>query len=1095
MPYNIFLPEIAERFYANCAEINNSDDDTKIKIRNLSKLFNEILNTILIAENRTFSGLQTKLLYCNDKFSIDSELFIKLNQSSLFIAKAKRNKNFKVYDRQCSYIIKSLVNLISLFSGTEIPTVFNEITAVDYLFKLSEKIELKTDEPIKVIVKSISSSLNAIEMLCTVIESDEEIKININKTNNYESEYFEYLKNLPLYTKIYFYKLQKSLFNESFYNTNLTDYFVVEPDFLLDVSDIASCFLYGGANYKIYFLDKMFNGGSSKATIRGNIVNNMLDLRIIENNNDFEYLFEKAAEKSLMPISLLSERDFEEIKNEIKYEHFPQIEKISHYLLKVKTEQNADISIEPTFYSELHGLQGRLDVMVEFNDEPERKEIIELKSGVPCSNGVWANEQMQALGYDLMLQSVFGNNRRGTNNIMYSRAKSATFRNVKRGYSEEIIFCKIRNLIICEILKQANGNFDLYEQFNPVDFGNLPKYLTEKLNKFYSVYKLSDSLSLKYFKNYLSFVWNEIIAVKLGNRIYTDFEEQGFSSLWLSNIEDKKEKHRIIDELNFESYDLSEKLYKFSYTGCITNFRKNDIAIIYKNKGGDTNPLKQQIYKCTIKDISSNNVVISLRSEQPRVEIFTSDDLYCIEHDLFDKNYFGLISSLFNFLAKEKEKRELLLGVKTPLQNELLYDEPDYNSYYIKKALSANNYFLLQGPPGTGKTSTFLINYIKALYYNTNLQVMIVTFTNRSLDEVIKHLVNHNLPFVLVSSSSNEEYSFKTILKSKKFKEHPFSGFRICLATISSYLLYENEIKYHFKVNTLIIDEASQIAEVQLAGILIDFEKFVMIGDHNQLPAISVQADEFCSIDDENLNEIGLVNLKDSFFERLYNLCQKKNLVNNIDLLTKHYRMHKDIADLINPYYNNKLICGDVKQSQQDKLFENIEIYGQKPFNKRVIFIDVDSYSNNFNKTCIEEAEVTKVLLENLSNKIENIEEDTFGIITPFRAQISVIRNEIRHLPFYDKLQIDTIERYQGSEKQIIIISFGVSYKTQLKSITSFNNSGTLDRKLNVAISRAKDYLVLVGNQKILELHPHLKELINEIKLKNSYIKLNDFGI
>jgi hypothetical protein len=41
---------------------------------------------------------------------------------------------------------------------------------------------------------------------------------------------------------------------------------------------------------------------------------------------------------------------------------------------------------------------------------------------------------------------------------MYSRAKSATFRNVKRGYSEEIIFCKIRNLIICEILKQANGN-------------------------------------------------------------------------------------------------------------------------------------------------------------------------------------------------------------------------------------------------------------------------------------------------------------------------------------------------------------------------------------------------------------------------------------------------------------------------------------------------------------------------------------------------------------------------------------------------------------------------------------------------------------
>ncbi len=1090
----LVLPEFTELFYKSCLEIYNSDGDQRTKVRNLSKLLNDVLNTLLENENRTFNGLQTKLLYCKDKFNIENDFFSKLIQTSLFISKAKRNKSFKVYNTQIAYIIKVFASFLYLFSGVNIPKEIESLVSVDYLFKLSEKNELKTDEPIKVIVKEINFTSNVIELQCTVVESDEEIKININKTSNYETEYFDYIKNIPQFTKIYFYKLQKSLLKESVYNTNINDYFVIEPDFLLDVSDISGCFTFSGSNHKIFFLDKMFNGGSSKATIRGNIVNNILDLRIIENNEDFEYLFEKASEKSMMPISLLTNYEFQEIKKEIKLEHYPQIEKISAYLLKVKTEQNASISIEPTFYSELHGLQGRLDIMVEFLDEPDRKEIIELKSGSPCSNGVWENEKMQALGYDLMLQSVFGGNRSGSNNIMYSRSSSNTFRNVKRGYAEEISFCKVRNLIVCEILNQANGNFSLYDLFNPVDFGDLPKYMLEKLNKFYSVYKLADSLSKKYFLNYISFVWNEIIAVKLGNRINSDFDEQGFSSLWLSNFEEKAENYQVLGLLEFDSFNFEEKNYKFLYKGGITNFRKNDIAIIYKYFGDETNPLKQQIYKCTIKDIFPNYVILSLRNEQPTFEIFSTKDLYCVEHDLFDKNYYSIISALFNFLSKESEKRDILLGLNSPIQYNLEYDRTDYSGYYVKKAINANNYFLLQGPPGTGKTSSFLINYINELYLNSNLQIMVVTFTNRSLDEIIKHLINNNLPFVLVSSSNSEEYSFKTILKNNKFTEKPFRGYRICLATISSYLLYQNEINFHFKVNTLIIDEASQIAEVQIIGILAEFDKFVMIGDHNQLPAISVQSDEYCSIDDENLNKIGLFNLKDSYFERLFTLCENRNLSDNIDLLTIHYRMHKDIANLVNRYYDNKLICGQEKQSLPSTIFENVEILGQKPFNKRILFVNIESNNKKYEKICLEEAKFIKLVIKKMSENLENIDEDTFGIITPFRSQISVIRNELKQINFYNNLQIDTIERYQGSEKKIILISFGVSYLSQLNSITSYNNAGTLDRKLNVAISRAKDYLILIGNEKILEMHLHLKEMISEIKIKQSYLNLQEFN-
>lgn len=1079
--------DFAEEYYNNCIYIINSNIDNRTKVRDLGKLLNEILNNILIKENRSFNNTTTKLFYIKDKFSLDLEKFNKLNQSAIFISKSNRNKKFKVYNNQVFYIVKAVANLINLFSSLSIPEEINNLNAVDYLFKLDERESLKTDEPIKVIVKNITQVDNQISYLCNVYESDEEITVLLNNNTSSNLEYFNYLKNIPPFTKIYFFSLKKSLTKENVYYTNINDYFVIEPDFLIDVSDISSCFMLNGNNYKMFFWDKMFFSQSNKSTIRGNIVNNILDLCITEKSEDFEYLFNKAAEKNLMAISMLSEQDYEEIKSEVKEYHFNQLIKFSKYLLELKEKQNIIISIEPTFYSELHGLQGRLDVMVQFIDEPERIEIIELKSGKPANSGVWKNEEMQAIGYDLLIQSVFGVGRKGTNNIFYSRATDKMYRNIKRTIESEVAFCKVRNLIMCEILKQAEGDFSLYDSFNTNNFGNAPNYLINNILTFYNTYSLADNLSKKYFCTYTAFIWNELLSAKLGNRAREQDAEAGFSALWLNDVEEKKERFNIIDNLTFKEYDEKEKTYIFKYDGVVSNFRKNDIAIIYKYSDDYINPIKQQIYKCSIEDITNDELKISLRNEQPETNIFNLDETYSVEHDLFDKNYYGIIASLFNFLNKPLDKKELLLGKKLPAQSNKELNLENYNQYYVNKSTLAKNYFLLQGPPGTGKTSTFLINYISDLYFNTNLNIMIVTFTNRSLEEIIKHLQKVNFKFALVSSSSDEEYSFKTILKENKFSPKPFEGYRICLATVSSYLLYQNEINYHFKVNTLVIDEASQIAEYQIIGVLGNFDKFVMIGDQNQLPAISVQSDEFCKLYDEELNNIGIYNLKDSFFERLFNICKKNNLTNNYDILVKHYRMHNDIAELINKNYDNKLICGSEQQQAEDNLFKDIELFGKTLYNNRVIFIDVKNKSN-YRNSCIEEAEVTKIVIEKLSEKLKEINEDTFGIVTPFRAQITLLRNKLSKNPFLDKIQIDTIERYQGSEKKIIIISFGVSAKYQLSSISSFNSIGKLDRKLNVALSRAKDYLILIGNYDILKLQPHLNEVLEYIKKRFIFI-------
>ena len=71
----------------------------------------------------------------------------------------------------------------------------------------------------------------------------------------------------------------------------------------------------------------------------------------------------------------------------------------------------------------------------------------------------------------------------------------------------------------------------------------------------------------------------------------------------------------------------------------------------------------------------------------------------------------------------------------------------------------------------------------------------------------------------------------------------------------------------------VIIDEASQLLEPYLVGLLPHFKRFVLIGDHQQLPAVVLQSSEASKVADEELNKIGVVNLRDSFFERIYKQC------------------------------------------------------------------------------------------------------------------------------------------------------------------------------------------------------------------------------
>ena len=110
----------------------------------------------------------------------------------------------------------------------------------------------------------------------------------------------------------------------------------------------------------------------------------------------------------------------------------------------------------------------------------------------------------------------------------------------------------------------------------------------------------------------------------------------------------------------------------------------------------------------------------------------------------------------------------------------------------------------------------------------------------------------------------------------------------------------------------------------------------------------------------------------------------------------------------------------------------------------------------------------------------------TLGIITPYRSQIALIKKEIEVLGISElnQILIDTVERFQGSERDVIIYSFCVNYPYQLKFLSNLTEEDgiLIDRKLNVALTRARKQMLLTGVPTLLERNPLYKSLLKLIE-------------
>jgi DNA replication ATP-dependent helicase Dna2 len=170
----------------------------------------------------------------------------------------------------------------------------------------------------------------------------------------------------------------------------------------------------------------------------------------------------------------------------------------------------------------------------------------------------------------------------------------------------------------------------------------------------------------------------------------------------------------------------------------------------------------------------------------------------------------------------------------------------------------------------------------------------------------------------------------------------------------------------------------------------------------------------------------------------------------------------------------------------------------------RLVFIDVPTEGSlvNWNKSNPKEAKLVASLVMNKALSLDDkfTALTSIGVIAPFRNQVALIEQEIEsQLSDLDQpeliskikgITIDTVEKFQGSQRDTIILSLTVMQPRQINGIVNMDITNTVDRKLNVALSRAQSQLIIIGNADVLVSNTIYKELMEHIKLNGAWINL-----
>lgn len=1061
----------------------------KDKVKGLFHIFSNIIEELTSSERIVFTTLFSRLAYLGQKYRIESKslhymhLFRRANEKFLF------DSNFDRYINLGEYVVQLVI--YSIMGGNP-PELLAEEQR--YFNKKESKIVSFSS-----VIRGLIIGIDAEKFNLEFIPEDNAASIyKVLFDVSDKNEIFT--QNINSIKKNMLLPLQVNLIDVEFRedDTVVPRAIVIMPDYLVDVTSIAECFKDFGTEPLLSIISKFRSiEPTSIPILIGNIANMILDELVTDETVPFKSLIPKIFQFNPVAMTLFSDEDIREIVSKSKL-HFDNLKRVVKQEAPSVGLTKESMYLEPSFFSADYGIQGRLD-MFHHDTKNEQYDIIELKSGSPFKANIYglsSNHYVQTLLYDLLIKSTFGRKLKPSSYILYSKLSSKSLKYAPSVKAQQYEAMKIRNeLIILEFISAYN--LDKFQKLiNYIKVENFPKvkgFLQKDIDEFYKVYSSLKGLYKNYLTEFVSFIKREQFLSKTG--VHGLEKSNGLAGIWLESDEEKEDRYALLKRLEIISNNSDEEppsitLKHSSQTSELANFREGDIVVFYPFGERPESVLKNQVFKCSILNRDKETIVIKLRSKQHNHNIFRKYNYWNIEQDRLDSSFSRSYHSLYKFIKGDINKIKLYLGLEEPSKNNEQSNIPIYDELtaeqqeLLSQMLKANDYFLLWGPPGTGKTSKMLRYCVEYIYKKTDQNVLLLAYTNRAVDEICDAINSIENDFSeqyirigsrTASGTKHRSRILENVIMGSTTRveiSNQLAPIRIFVGTISS-VVNKPELFKLKKFDTAIVDEASQILEPNIVGLLIDVGKFILIGDHNQLPAVVQQEKNASKVMSTNLREIGISDMRMSFFERLYRQCMKQNWSHAFGILSHQGRMHENLMKFPSEkFYSGRLNVLENINRLVSSSWNNPSVFTS---NARLVFINSSISEGTNYKTNMDEAQTIAKLILHYKPLLE---EYSIGVITPYRAQIALIKNICQESNIdMSNISVDTVERYQGGARDIIFISLCVNKTSQFRSLISENEDG-VDRKLNVALTRAKEQIVLLGNRSILSQNETYRSLL-----------------
>ena len=529
-------------------------------------------------------------------------------------------------------------------------------------------------------------------------------------------------------------------------------------------------------------------------------------------------------------------------------------------------------------------------------------------------------------------------------------------------------------------------------------------------------------------------------------------------------------------------------------------------------------------HQCYVEMVYDGRMVVSLPSKAAMQSLhdIATHQLLGVQLGVDNTSFRVMTEALNEAERSENERfqrvRDVLLGNRKPSFRQLpALSFPWLNpsqQQAIQHVVEAGEVAIVHGPPGTGKTTTLVEAVIETLQRET--QVLVCAPSNAAVDWISEQLMRRSVAVLRIGNPLRMSDEMLDCSYERRYAAHPdyhelwnirkelhsnakgervhrlrqremeleikinadlFAQARVVSCTLisSAYRIMERR-----RFSTLFIDEAAQALEPACWAAILKADRVIMGGDHQQLPPTvkSVEASRR--------------GLGDTLMQKTVALCPQC-----VNLLTVQYRMNEDIMA-----FPSRWFYGGRLQAAPEAAHRQVS-----PIDTPLMWLDTAGMSGDSGNTSnvelrtrtgsLTNAQEARLVIHTLRDYIEMLspqrienERIDFGIITPYRGQARLIRRLLKMQHYFKRLRrqisVGTVDGFQGQERDVIVIS-----------LVRDNDAGNIGflrdlRRMNVAITRARMKLIIIGNVQTLSRHRFYRALAEHIRQHGDMVELKN---